>query len=177
MLGNLAGLRACERVRLSSAVIGIHHCWEVNGGSVWEGSTGSPALGQALCFMGSGAQGGVYGHVQCVQTCTGMHSMCTHLHGHTHTMFIPVWACTVCAHLHGHVHLVYIPAEVCPVCAHTCTGMSSSWDRPGCTIPLLIHSPCVTSSRAEAHLERSEEADVSFSELQTTLRCCESWEP
>lgn len=103
MLGNLAGLGAWERVCLSSAVIGIHHCWEAKGGSAGEGSTGSPALGQALCCMGSGTWEGVYGHVQCVQTCMGMHSACTRLHEHVQHVYIPAQVCTVRTHTYRHI--------------------------------------------------------------------------
>lgn len=62
-----------------------------------------------------------------------MHSVCTHLYGHACPVYTHVWACTACV--------------------RTRTGMPFSWGSPGCAVPLPIHSPCVASSRAEAHFE------------------------
>lgn len=144
LLGNLTGLRACERVSLSFAVIQIHHhlgsaCLLITAlaaARLWHWAAGAGESHALPCAEpGSAPHRQWYPrrHVQastaCAHTCTGMHALRTYLYGHAQCVYTPAQACMQCvrtckgmhslrAHLYRHARPTYMPAWACTACAH-----------------------------------------------------------
>lgn len=166
LLGNLTGLRACERVSLSFAVIQIHHhlgsaCLLITALAAalpWHWAAGAAERHAWPCAEPGSAphrQRYPWKHVQAstarAHTCTGMHALHTYLYGHAQCVYTPAQACTqcvhtcmgthsTCAHSYRHAHPTYM-LHGHAQCVHTCCACPYRCVHTCASIPSFLGQP------------------------------------